>query len=170
MDGSSRRNEIILKLKAANTPISGSSLAKEFNVSRQVIVTDIALLRASNYNIISTNRGYILIIDIISTKKRVLHVKHDDEHIQDELNTIVDCGGKVKNVMVDHELYGQVMAPLIINSRRDVLNYIERMQQSHCVTLKHLSNDEHYHTIEADSEELLDLIEKELDKKGYLIK
>ena len=59
-DGATRRIELMNRLKQENRPLSGAELAKEFGVSRQVIVQDIALLRATNRNILSTNKGYVL--------------------------------------------------------------------------------------------------------------
>ena len=47
-------------LENTKEPMSGSALAKELHVSRQVIVQDIALLKASDVPVLSTNRGYIL--------------------------------------------------------------------------------------------------------------
>lgn len=169
MDGNIRREKILESLQSTTHPLSGTHLSKEYHVSRQVIVTDIALLRASHYNIISTNRGYIL-MDKSIKEKRVIYVNHDNEHIADELNTIVDLGGKVLNVMVDHELYGQVSAPLIINNRREVYEFVNKVKKTSAVPLKHLCNGKHYHTIEAENNEILDLIEEELFKKGYLIR
>lgn len=170
MDGNIRRQKILEKLHSTEKPLSGTILAKEYHVSRQVIVTDIALLRAKHHNIISTNRGYILLSDTNTTEKRVVYVEHDNEQIADEMNTIVDLGGKILNVMVDHELYGQVTAPLVISNRREVLNFVEKVKKTSAVPLKRLCNGKHYHTIEAENSEILDLIEEELDKKGYLIK
>lgn len=170
MNGNIRRQKILETLKTTHNPLSGTCLAKEYHVSRQVIVTDIALLRANHHNIISTNRGYLLLSETDQYEKRVIYVEHDNEHIADELNTIVDLGGKILNVMVDHELYGQVTAPLIINNRREVLNFVEKVKKTSAVPLKHLCNGKHYHTIEAENNEILDLIEDELYKKGYLIR
>lgn len=170
MNGNKRRDKILEALQSTNKPLSGTYLSKEYHVSRQIIVTDIALLRANHHNIISTNRGYILLTDKITNAKRVIYVDHDNEDIADELNTIVDLGGKVLNVMVDHELYGQVIAPLTISNRREVLNFVNKVKKTSDVPLKHLCNGKHYHTIEAESEDILDLIETELNKKGYLIK
>lgn len=169
MDGNERRTKILEELQNATHPLSGTYFSKEYHVSRQVIVTDIALLRAHYYDIISTNRGYILSKHSKSKVQRVIYVNHDNEHIMDELNTIVDFGGKILNVMVDHELYGQVIAPLIINNRREVSNFVEKVKKTSAIPLKNLCNGKHYHTIEADNEEILDLIEEELNKKGYLL-
>lgn len=170
MDGNERRQRILKDLQTSQKPLSGTFFSKEYHVSRQVIVTDIALLRANHHDIISTNRGYILLNDETKKEQRIIYVEHNNEEIADELNTIVDLGGKVLNVMVDHELYGQVTAPLIINNRREVLNFVEKVKKTSDVPLKHLCNGKHYHTIEAESYEILDLIEEELDKKGYLIR
>ncbi len=169
MDGNERRKKILENLQSTNQPLSGTKLSKEYHVSRQVIVTDIALLRANHHDIISTNRGYILMNKNVK-EQRIVHVHHDNKQIADELNTIVDLGGKVLNVMVDHELYGRVTVPLIINNRREVIDFVNKVNQTKAVPLKRLCDGEHYHTIEADSKEVLDLIENELNKKGYLIK
>ena len=76
--------------------------AKKFGVSRQVIVQDIALIRAAGYEIISTNRGYIL--NQPKTVCRIFKVQHTDEQLEEELNTIVDLGGCVDNVMIHHRV------------------------------------------------------------------
>ena len=47
MTGSERRDQIINQIKKSSIPVSGAQLAKEFDVSRQVIVQDIALIRGS---------------------------------------------------------------------------------------------------------------------------
>ena len=64
MTGSKRREELINTIKSSTSPISGKTLAQLYDVSRQVIVQDIALLRTAGYDIISTNRGYILMLRI----------------------------------------------------------------------------------------------------------
>ena len=56
MTGEERRQTIINLLKNSHQPVSGTSLAKTLQVSRQVIVQDIALLRAKNIDIQSTHR------------------------------------------------------------------------------------------------------------------
>ena len=170
MTGSERRQELLQLLSGTQTPISGTSLAKHFTVSRQVIVQDIALLRAEDKKILSTYRGYVL--DRESEKKRkcirVFCVCHSTKDTQDELQTIVDYGGHVLDVAVDHPLYGQIRADLIINNRLDVAEFIDRMNRYNALPLKVLTGDYHYHTVTAESEKNLDFIEQELRKKGYL--
>lgn len=169
MEGDFRRNKIIDILSTSNKPISGAELAETLTVSRQVIVQDIALLRAVNKNIISTNKGYILYINKSQKFKRSFCVKHTDEQIADELETIVDNNGKVLDVVIEHEIYGQITADLIIASRRDVKEFIQKLQTFRTKPLNILTDGYHFHTIEADSEEDLDIIASELQTKGYLV-
>lgn len=171
MDGESRRREIVELLNTENEPLSGTSLAKRMGVSRQVIVQDIALLRATNKNILSTNRGYVLYgkQEGSLTCKRVLAVKHTDEQMREELYCIVDSGAKVLDVIVEHELYGQIAVDLFINSRRDVDEFMDKLLANTARPLKELTGDIHFHTIEAVSEEILDAVERGLKDKQFLI-
>lgn len=167
MTGSDRRQEILKNIKESDRPVSGSKLAKDYDVSRQVIVQDIALLRASGYDIISTNRGYVLEGQICA--ERVFKVRHTDEQLETELCTIVDLGGQVKNVMVNHKVYGHIEAELGITSRRKVKEFLEDIESGKSTPLKNITSDYHYHTVTADSEETLGLIEDELRKLGFLV-
>ena len=166
MKGELRRQKIIKLLEESQEPLSGTVLAAHFHVSRQVIVQDITLLRAAGNEILSTYRGYILQReDIIN---RVLKVRHDDEQIADELYTIVDAGGKILDVFVDHEIYGELRAELMLSSRKDVDIFTTQLEAGQISPLKHLTDDYHYHTVAGDSEEALDFIEEQLGRKGYL--
>ena len=60
MKGEERRKQLLNILSSSNNPVSGGTLAKELNVSRQIIVQDISLLRANGPTIFSTNKGYLL--------------------------------------------------------------------------------------------------------------
>ena len=93
MTGSDRRSAIVEHIRNSEIPVSGKTLAAVFDVSRQVIVQDIALIRAAGYDIISTNRGYI--INEPHLARCVFKVRHTDEQLEEELNAIVDLGGKV---------------------------------------------------------------------------
>lgn len=167
MTGSDRRQEILKNIKESDRPVSGSKLAKDYDVSRQVIVQDIALLRASGYDIISTNRGYVL--EGQTCAERVLKVRHTDEQLETELCTIVDLGGQVKNVMVNHKVYGHIEAELGITSRRKVKEFLADIESGKSTPLKNITSDYHYHTVTADSEETLGMIEEELRKLGFLV-
>jgi len=169
MSGKERRSEIVQYLSHSNEPVSGTALAKEFGVSRQVIVQDIALLRSANVDIISTNRGYIVQEGTLNGVSRVFKCCHSDEQAEDELNCIVDQGGIVDNVFVNHKVYGKIEAKMHIRSRRDVKEYMKRIHSGKSTLLKNITSDYHYHTIYAETEEILDAIEKELREHGYLI-
>ena len=168
MEGDARRQELLNIISKAKRPISGTALAKMLDVSRQIIVQDIALLRAVNKNIISTNKGYVIYSDRQNLLKRSFRVCHSDKDMEDELNTIVDNGGNVLDVVVEHSIYGQIMVDLIIRSRRDVYEFGLKLMQSTDKPLNALTNGIHYHTVEADSEEILDAVENALREKGYL--
>ena len=170
MEGKKRREKLISLLQQADAPVSGTDLAKLLGVSRQVIVQDIALLRAVDKNILSTNKGYVLYVPEPENGrvKRSFAVSHNKEQIQDELYTIVDYGGKVLDVVVEHDIYGQIMVDLILCNRLDVDEFVERIKTSKSRPLKVLTDGEHWHTVEADSEKVLDKIEGKLREKGYL--
>lgn len=167
MTGEKRREEIIKDINNTVDPISGSELAKRYKVSRQLIVQDIALLRARGHDIVSTTNGYIP--NHNASKTRVFYVSHDDDCIRDELNTIVDLGGTVVDVFVEHQVYGRLDTTLDISSRREVDELIEGLTSGKSTPLNHLTDGRHWHTVEAKSDELLDIIEQKLKDKGYLI-
>ena len=147
--------------------MSGKSLAAAYDVSRQVIVQDIALIRAAGHDIMSTNRGYIISEPV--TVSRVFKVKHTDEQVEEELNSIVDLGGCVRNVMVNHRVYGRMEAELNITSRRKVADFIRDLKSGKSSPLKNITSGYHYHTVEADSKETLDMIGEMLKEKGFLV-
>lgn len=170
MEGEKRREQLLLLLQRADTPISGTELAKQLGVSRQVIVQDIALLRAVNKNILSTNKGYVLYaLEMGAGKtKRSFAVNHSNEQMSDELYSIVDYGGKVLDVVVEHDIYGQITVELNLRNRLDVDEFVERITSSKSQPLNVLTDSNHWHTVEADSEKVLDKIENVLREKGYL--
>lgn len=168
MNGEERRRKIVNILSSSDRPVAGVQLANELDVSRQVIVQDIALLRANGISVFSTNRGYL--IQQSKSCMRVLKVIHSDEQVEEELSAIVDAGGIVKDVFVYHKVYGVVRADMNIKSRRDIKKYLEEIQSGKSSLLKNVTSGYHYHTILAESEEILDLIQEELLQKGFLAK
>lgn len=170
MEGERRRDRIIEELKREKIPVCGSELARRMGVSRQVIVQDIALLRASYKNILSTNRGYLLYVEPQEKKlcRRVIKVKHKKEDIVRELDSIVDAGGRVLNVMIEHEIYGQLTGDLVIHSRADVRKFIRKVEEYGTKPLTDLTEGVHFHTVEAEREETLDAVVKALAAEGFL--
>ena len=161
---SKRQNEIIKFLQESNDPISGEVLGEKFGVSRQVIVKDIGMLKAFGVEIVSTNKGYK--IDTGKKLTKIIESSHDDNAIKDELNTIVDNGGVVIDIFINHPVYGVIRKDLDIKSRNGVNNFVKNMDIS--TPLKNLTANVHYHTISAKDEESLKKIEKALEEKGYL--
>ena len=191
MTGEERRNELLNTISESVAPISGEKKKKKYQVSRQVIVQDMALLRAAHHEIYATPKGYVILQtkmdnatveeqeSQISRKEaykepkqvyREYRVAHSDEQIEDELNTIVDMGGKVLDVSIRHEVYGTICGDLSICCRKHVQDFMEEIRSGKSKPLKNLtSGGIHYHKVEADSEETLELIEQELKRKGYLL-
>ncbi|MCQ2442085.1 MAG: transcription repressor NadR [Oscillospiraceae bacterium] len=167
MNTSLRRAEILTILRRASAPVAAKELASHFHVSRQVIVQDLAVIRASTAGIISTNRGYI--IQQESSFTREFKVRHTEEMVEKELNLIVDYGGTVKNISVSHRVYGRITAEMDIRSRQDVQEYIQTIGESASDPLGTVTSGYHYHLVEASSEERLDRIEEKLRENGFLV-
>ena len=166
MNAEVRRKGIIDYLANQSKPISASHLAVEFGVSRQVIVGDIAIIRASGMEISSLARGYVL--EKKNGLQRVFKVIHSDEDVAKELNIIVDAGGIVVDVFIFHKFYGILKADMNIKSRLHVEQFIENVTTGKSSLLKNVTAGYHYHTVAADSVEVLDLIEEKLKKSGFL--
>ena len=170
MSGEERRKMIVDALKKATTPITGKEFADRANVSRQVIVTDVALLKTANEPIIATNRGYIYLQeqDTEKTVRRVIACQHSKEEAKAELEIIVDCGVTVVDVIVEHPIYGELTGNLHISSRYDVDQFIETMEENEAALLSKLTAGIHLHTLEADQMDKIDLACKELEAAGFL--
>ena len=166
MNTGERRGEILKILKQTEVPIAARELAGRFGVSRQVIVQDLAVIRASTPGILSTTKGYVMQQD--SSCTREFKVRHSQDKASQELNLIVDCGGHVKNISISHRVYGRVSAEMDIRSRQDVSEFIQALQNSRSTVLSSATSGYHYHLIEASSEERLDLIRDQLEKAGFL--
>lgn len=168
MNGMERREQILNILKGSKKPVPGAELAKSLHVSRQVIVQDMALLRANGVEILSTNRGYVAASE--HRCSRVFKVIHTEDQVEEELNLYVDFGGKVEDVFVYHKVYGVIRADMNIKSRIDVKQYLQDISAGKSTQLMKLTSNYHYHTIWADREEILDMIQEELEKRGFLAK
>ncbi|MBQ8188891.1 MAG: transcription repressor NadR [Lachnospiraceae bacterium] len=166
VNGSQRRKQIVDILKQSSEPVSGTALGKMTGVSRQVVVQDMALLRTEGYDIVATARGYMM--NIPKHAMRVFKVFHTNEQTEDELTTIVDLGGSVMDVMVNHRVYGKVNATLNIRNRRDIQIFMEQLKTGKSTPLLNLTSGYHFHKVMADREEILDEIEEALRVKGML--
>lgn len=169
MTGEQRRKQLLQILTDNENPVSGTVLARQLHVSRQVIVQDIALLRANGTEIFSASRGYILVRTEPETS-RILKMRHSDAETEEELNMIVDLGGKIRDVFIYHKAYGVVRADMNIRSRKDVREFMEKILSGKSSLLKNVTAGYHYHTILAEDEQTLDMIQDRLSERGMLAK
>ncbi|WP_086314349.1 hypothetical protein A5821_001912 [Enterococcus sp. 7F3_DIV0205] len=171
MDGEKRREMILLQLEAAEKPISASRFAKEFKVSRQIVVGDVALLRAAGYGIIATARGYLL--EVEKDKQgitRKIACQHKPDQTEEELSIIVSLGGEIVDVVVEHPIYGELTGGLHIHTEREVKDFIEAYEKSQASLLSELTEGIHLHTVRCENEDILGQIKKALAQKNILYK
>lgn len=165
MTADERRKQMIALMRQANAPLSGQKLGDAVGVSRQVIVQDIAILRSKGFPVLATARGYIL--NEPKQVTRVVKVRHTNDQTEEELNLIVDLGGTVVDVMVNHRIYGKLTAPLGIKNRRDVQAFMNGIRTGKSVPLMNITSGYHFHCIAAETDEILDEIELALREKGF---
>ena len=170
MDTTAKRREAVLsRLKTARQPVSATSLARECSVSRQVIVGDIALLRARGEDIASTPRGYL----IPGNVGGVLHTvvcRHSARDLERELLLIVDNGCTAVDVAVEHPVYGQLSGQLQIASRYDVAEFLRRVEEEDAKPLSALTDGVHLHRLRCPDEDAFRRVERALDDAGFLVK
>ena len=169
MKADERRNAILSQLRISASPISAENLAKKFGVSRQVVVGDIALLRAFGNEISATPRGYVLDRDT-GMLTRTLASCHRGEDTDKELNIMVDNGCIVKDVIVEHPIYGQLTGSLEIKSRYDVKQFITRSLECEAQPLSALTDGIHLHTLLCPDEDTYLRVIEELKDAGILLK
>jgi len=163
-----RRAQLLDILGRAAAPVSGHELAARLGVSRQVVVQDCALLRASGHHIMATPRGYLASMQAGGVRA-VLATRHDRQHTADELTIMVDHGLKVLDVIVEHTVYGELRGALMMTSRADVQEFAGRVASGEVPLLSELSGGIHLHTVEAPSHKRLDAARQQLREHGYLV-
>ena len=167
MKADARRKEIAAMLLAADAPVSGGKLAELLQVSRQIIVQDIAVLKASGYQILAMHQGYI--IQESPLTEAVFKVYHTRAQTEDELSCIVDLGGTVVDVIVHHKVYGKLSAKLSIFSQHGIQQFIHGIESGKSTELMNITSGYHYHTVRAENKEILNQIETALKARGYLV-
>jgi len=167
MKANERRKEMAMLLANAKAPVAGNTLSERFGVSRQIIVQDIATLREEGYEILSTHYGYLL--QKVPLLERVFEVMHTADETEPELRCIVANGGSVKDVFVKHKVYGKISAPLNIYSNRHIDRFINGVKNGTSSELMNITGGRHFHTVLAESEEILDKVEQALKDGKYLI-
>ena len=168
MSSIKRREEIIKMLIESNKAIKGTELASLFGVTRQIIVKDIAILRAEGNTIIATPDGYIYNKNTNKVKS-IIAVNHNQNEIIDELKIVVKYGGIIEDVIIEHPLYGEIRGNLMIKNLNDLNKFEIEFENKSIKPLSDLTDGIHLHTIVADDEENIKLIKRELKEKGLLL-
>ena len=154
--GAARREKIVTMLREGRRSITGSELAEQFGVSRQAIVNDMAIIRAGGADISGSPLGYRWDGDAPPEGVfAVLACKHDREGVLD--------------VVVQHELYGEVRADLMIASHRDVQRYSEAVRRADAQPLSSLTGGVHLHHVRAPDAVALESARRDLALLGYLV-
>ena len=167
MKANQRRSEILSLIGNSQNPVPANLLSEKYSVSRQVIVQDIAILRAQGYGVISTNRGYVLGSGVGA--ERVFKCRHTLQELVSESEIIISNGGKVEDITVNHRVYGKISARLELTTPRHAEELYRSLVSGASKPLMSVTDGYHYHTVSAESEECLDKIEQELRRAGYLI-
>ena len=165
-----RRRGIVQWMRAHRGPIRGDELARHFHVSRQCLVQDVAILRASGEEIEATPRGYRLPKVEDRAHRAILACRHAPERTEEELDILVDHGVKILDVIVEHPLYGELRGSLMIESRADVQDFLKHVKSSHASLLSSLTDGIHLHTVEASRPESISRAKAKLRARGFLLK
>ncbi|MDQ0340145.1 transcriptional regulator of NAD metabolism [Caldalkalibacillus uzonensis] len=169
--GDKRRHYLLELLKSKKKPLTGTFLAEETGVSRQVIVQDIALLKAKNEPIVATPQGYLYLSSPSpQPKRRVIACQHAFEQTERELTILVEHGVKVVDVIVEHPIYGQIQGSLMVESKKDVHDFLRKVQDNQAKLLSSLTEGVHLHTVEANDDKRIDEACQALEAEGILLK
>lgn len=171
MSSARRQSLIINMLNETERPITGSEFAQKTNVSRQVIVQDVSILKAKNKPIIATSQGYMLINHQGNEdlKRMVIVCNHTPEQTQEELYILVDHGVTVKDVIVEHAVYGDLTASIMVSNRTEVDQFVKKINETNATYLSTLTEGIHLHTLEADTMDKIEAGCNDLEKAGILV-
>ncbi|MCY0881937.1 MAG: transcription repressor NadR [Firmicutes bacterium] len=169
MSGQERRRALLERLTHSH-PAAGHDLAAALAVSRQVIVQDIAILRASGHPIISTPRGYLLWEAPPHGMRALIAVRHGAELdvVRQELLTMVQCRVHIINVQVSHPLYGELTGNLNLQTAQDVENFCQELKTGQAALLSSLTDGVHLHAIEG-TPQAIECVRKQLASQGFLL-
>lgn len=171
MDANARRRMILERIKKSDIPVTGGELAAALNVTRQAVVADVALLRAGGIKIVATPSGYVMADAVLKTRPvRVFTCRHLTlEQTEEELMIMVENGGRVRDVIIEHPVYGEISGSLMISTPEAVRSLVECLKRKDSLPLSSITDGIHMHTVEASSEEAIADIERGLKEAGILI-
>ncbi|CUP27040.1 transcription repressor NadR [Clostridium sp. NSJ-49] len=169
MIANNRREAIVELLLKEKAPVKGVELATKFDVTRQIIVKDIAILRAKGNNIIATPDGYMFNDDNGSRVRAIIAVNHNKDEMIKELEIVIKYGGIIEDVIVEHPIYGEIKGLLMIKNLNDLNRFKNTFELSDSAPLSSLTNGVHLHTVSVDTKENMELIKKELKENGLTL-
>ena len=168
MNSIERRDNIVKLLLNSSIPIKGTDIADKYNVTRQVIVKDIAILRAKGFNIMATPDGYIVNRND-GKVKTIIAVKHKESEMFDEMSTVIKYGEVIEDVIVEHSLYGEIKGVLMVKNLNELNKFIAKYSSQEGRLLSVLTNGVHLHTISAETSEDIEAIISELKAKNFIV-
>ena len=168
MNAQDRRKEILNILSGNREPVNATALAHQLGVSRQIIVGDIALLRAGGAEISATPRGYLLSREDAALKRTVA-CQHTFEQMVEEMNIMVDQGCVVEDVIVEHPVYGQLVGKLELSNRYEVSQFNQRCLEAKAQPLSLLTDGVHLHTLRCPDEGAYERVCQGLEEAGFLL-
>ncbi|MDR5588938.1 MULTISPECIES: transcription repressor NadR [Clostridium] len=168
MNSIERRENILKSLIQSKIPLKGIEIAKKYGVTRQIIVRDIAILRAKGNNIMATPDGYIINKEL-NKIKAIIAVNHKEEELINEMSIVIKYGGTIEDVIVEHPLYGEIRGMLMIKNYNELNKFAEKYKKQEGRLLSVLTNGVHIHTISADTQEDINSIINELKENGFIV-
>jgi len=168
--GASRRQRLMEWMRVQKKPVPGSVLAQHLRVSRQCLVQDIAILRAAGEEILSAPQGYRLPKAETTEHRAIVACKHLPDRTEEELQIFVDHGVRVLDVVVEHPLYGELRGALMIESRADVQDFVEKWRREKASLLSSLTGGVHLHTVQAHKPEMIERAKRQLQERGILLR
>ena len=168
MNSIERREDIYKLLLKSEKPLKGIDIAKIYSVTRQVIVRDIAILRAKGNNIMATPDGYI--VNRNDNKvKAVIAVSHREDQLIEEMSIVIKYGGIIEDVIVEHPLYGEIRGMLMIKNYNELSKFNKKYNDQGARLLSVLTKGIHIHTIAAESNEDIEAIISELKEHNFIV-
>src|SRR5699024_78207 len=165
-----RRKAILQLLESTNEPISGKQLSQQFGVSRQIIVKDISILKSQEHIINSTSRGYVINNTPQGKEyKRVIVCQHNNERMEEELQLIIDNGAMIDDVAIDHPVYGNIKANLMIETQNNLNKFIKAINKFEGQFLSYLTDNLNLHTISAHNKKILDKSVRYLKAHQFIV-
>ena len=160
------RRAYILERLAKGETVSAAALAGELGVERETIWGDMVLLREQGRCILITPRGYRLAGDEACGCQRVVTVRHDDSRVREELYLVIDHGGWILDVSIQHEILGLLAGELNLRSRYEADCFLEKSVDQ--FLLCDMNDGTHKHTIQCPDPGVMDRVLRALGAAGFL--